>query len=225
MKSLPSSPPSAFGPAHARTYAEGPARQVPGLDGLHRMTGQLLAERVPAGGRVLVLGAGGGLELEALAQAHPGWRFDGVDPSAAMLEGARQRTTAFADRITLHHGYVEAAPGGPFDGAVCLLTLHFVAAAQRCPTLQQLHRRLARGAPLVVAHLSIPDHAPGLWLDRHLRFGGTDEAQLPAARQTMLDRLSILSPARDEALLGEAGFGDVSLFYAGLSLRGWVAYA
>ena len=37
----------------AQRYAEGPPRQVPGLDGLHRMTDLLLAERVPEAGRVL----------------------------------------------------------------------------------------------------------------------------------------------------------------------------
>lgn len=52
-------------------YAEGPKRFVPGLDGLHRMTGVLLAEKAPRIARVLVLGAGGGLELKALADAHP----------------------------------------------------------------------------------------------------------------------------------------------------------
>jgi tRNA (cmo5U34)-methyltransferase len=48
----------AFRAEHARAYAEGPPRQVPGFEGLHRMTAMLLAERVPAEGRVLVLGAG-----------------------------------------------------------------------------------------------------------------------------------------------------------------------
>jgi tRNA (cmo5U34)-methyltransferase len=36
--------------------------------------------------------------------------------------------------------------------------------------------------------------------------------------------LSILSPQEDEALLEEAAFSGASLFYAGLSFRGWVAY-
>ena len=61
-------------------YAEGPPRIVPGFAHLQRMTTILLAERVPQGGRVLVLGAGGGLELKVFAEAHPDWHFDGVDP-------------------------------------------------------------------------------------------------------------------------------------------------
>jgi len=38
-------------------------------------------------------------------------------------------------------------------------------------------------------------------------------------------RLPILSPEQDEELLRAAGFGGVSLFYAGFAFRGWVAYA
>ena len=49
-------------PAAVARYAEGPRRNVPGYDGLLRMSRILLAERVPAQGRVLVVGAGGGLE-------------------------------------------------------------------------------------------------------------------------------------------------------------------
>ena len=56
---------------------------------MQRMAMLLLTERAPADGRVLVLDAGGGLEIKAFAEAQPGWRFDGVDPSAAMLDLAR----------------------------------------------------------------------------------------------------------------------------------------
>lgn len=217
----------AFDAAHARSYSEGPPRQVPGFEGLHKMSAQLLAERVPEAGRVLVLGAGGGLELRAFAEMHPGWRFDGVDPSPDMLALAREIAAPHADRIGLHQGYIDAAPQGPFDGAACLLTLHFVPRNQRQPTLAQIRARLAPGAPLVVAHISLPHAQPerSLWLDRHIAFGGTAPANAQAARTAMATKLSILSPDEDEAMLRAAGFSDIALFYAGLSFRGWLAYA
>ena len=56
-------------PHAAARYAEGPPRLVPGFADLHRMSTLLLTERTPAAGRVLVLGAGGGLELKAFAEA------------------------------------------------------------------------------------------------------------------------------------------------------------
>jgi len=218
---------AAFDAAHARNYAEGPPRQVPGLAGLHRMTSLLLAERVPANGRILVLGAGGGLELKALADDHPGWTFDGVDPSAGMLEAAAQFSGRHAARVRLHEGYIDVAPEGPFDGAVCLLTLHFVPRDQRLETLRQIRRRLVPGGPFAVAHISFPQAEPerSRWIDRHIAFGGTATTNVEAARHAIATRLSILSPDEDEAMLREAQFSSVSLFYAGLSFRGWIAYA
>src|SRR5690554_5464622 len=86
-------------PRTVSRYAEGPPRFVPGFADLHRMTGILLAERAPRDARVLVLGAGGGLELKALADAHPGWTFVGVDPSAPMLELAERTLGPMAGRV------------------------------------------------------------------------------------------------------------------------------
>ena len=138
-------------PQAVARYAEVPPRMVPGFAGLQRMAMLLLAERAPADGRVLVLGAGGGLEIKAFTEAQPGWRFDGVDPSAAMLDLARLALEPFAACVTLHQGLIHVAPDGPFDAATCLLTLHFVEHDERLRTLKEIHRRLKPGAPLVVA--------------------------------------------------------------------------
>jgi tRNA (cmo5U34)-methyltransferase len=226
----PGRPASPFtDPDAVARYRAGPPRQVPGFADLHRMTDLLLAERTPDDGRVLVLGAGGGLELEHLAAAHAGWEFDGIDPSAEMLRVAAAATEPFAARIRLHEGYVDDAPAGPFDSAVCLLTLHFIPAAQRLATLQHVRRRLKPGGPLVVAHHSFPPQPPerDLWLARYAAYGvgsGFAATQMAKTIAAIGDRLPVLSPEDDEALIREAGFGDVSLFYAALTFRGWVAY-
>jgi len=213
----------------SHSYTDRPPRQVPGFEGLHRMMSMLLAERVPPDGRLLVLGAGGGLELRTLADAHPGWSFDGVDPSAQMLHIARQTAGAHVGRIRFVEGYVEDAPGGPYDGATCLLTFHFIPREQRLETLAQLHRRLKPGAPLVLAHISVPRDEPerSTWLARHVAYSADRQstpAALEGARQAMAERLTILAPEEEEAMLRQAGFSGVALFYAGLSFRGWVAY-
>jgi hypothetical protein len=113
-------------PEAVARYAEGPRRFVPGLEALHLMTGLLLAERTPTDARVLVLGAGGGSELKAMAEAHPRWRFVGVDPAAEMLRLAERTLGTLMDRVELIKGYIDDAPAGPFDAATCLLTLHFL---------------------------------------------------------------------------------------------------
>lgn len=98
------------------------------------MTAILLAERAPADAQVL--GAGGGLELQALAKAQPGWRFTGVDPAGPMLDLARETLGEDAERVELVEGYIDAAPAGPFDAATCLLTIHFLDREERVRTLR-----------------------------------------------------------------------------------------
>ncbi|MGO4174376.1 class I SAM-dependent methyltransferase [Bosea sp. TAF32] len=217
-------------PQTVARYAEGPPRQVPGFADMQRMAMLLLAERAPDAARVLVLGAGGGLEIKAFAEAQPGWRFDGVDPSAEMLDLARLTLGPLLARADLHHGLIDIAPEGPFDAAACILTLHFVEREERLRTLRQVRRRLKPGAPFAVAHFSFPqgEGDRNLWLSRYAAFAaasGIVPAQAQKARSMIGERLPILAPEEDEQLLRDAGFGGVSLFYAGFAFRGWVAYA
>lgn len=221
---------SHFNEQAAASYLDGPPRQVPGYASLLRMTTLLLAERMPADGRVLVLGAGGGMELKAMGDDHPNWSFDGVDPSAPMLRLAAQTVGPHAARVRLHEGYVDAAPDGPFDAATCVLVFHFMTHDQRRDALRQLRRRLKPGAPLVLAHISFPQTEPerSLWIGRHVSFGaaaGLTAEQMESARQAIATRLLILPPDEEEAMLTEAGFTGISQFYAAFSFRGWVAYA
>ena len=210
-------------------YAEGAMQKVPGLLDMQRMARLLLEERVPADGTVLVLGAGGGMELLAFAEAQAGWHFHGIDPSAPMLDMARQRLGPLASRVAFTKGYIDDAPEEVCDGAACLLTLHFLPAEQRLHTLKAMRRRLKPGAPLVVAHHSYPqdDAQKGRWLQRFAAFSASSGIALDVAHtvDSMARLLPALSPEQDVALLHEAGFGTVELFYAAFSFRGWVAYA
>lgn len=216
-------------PAAVARYAENPPRLVPGFSDLQRMTRLLLAETAPADGRILVVGAGGGLELRAFADAQPDWRFVGVDPSAEMLKLARATLGPCVTRADLHHGYVATAPEGPFDGACCLLTLHFVPVEQRLSTLTEIRRRLRPGAPLVVAHHSIPEGPDRtLWLDRFAAFAADNGVPIDKAKggaRALGDQLPLLSPEAEVDLLRAAGFTDPQLFYAAFTFRGWVARA
>lgn len=214
-------------PAAVATYAEGPVRLVPGFRDLQRMAALLLAERSGSDARILVLGAGGGLELKAFAEIQPGWRFDGVDPSQEMLDLAIRTLGPLAPRTTLHHGLIDIAPNGPFDGATCLLTLHFLDRDERLRTLMEMRRRMKPGAPLVVAHHSFPRDDARKWLTRFAAFATTSGMTMDADQVIagIGAKLPYLSPADDEAVLREAGFTNVEQFYAAFTFRGWVTYA
>lgn len=222
---------SAFSePEVVARYAEGPKRNVPGFEAMQRMTMLLIAERAPQDARVLVLGAGGGLELKVFAEAHAGWCFDGVDPSAEMLALASSTLGRHASQAKLHLGTIEAAPDGPFDAGCCLLTFHFIALEERRRTLAEVRRRLKPGAPFVVAHLSIPqgEGERALWLSRYAAFlvsSGVEPEKAARGRDAVEAQTHVLTPEQDEALLREAGFSQVRLFYAGYAFRGWVGYA
>ena len=219
-----------FDPEAVARYAEGPQRFVPGLDALHRMTGLLLAERAPSDARVLVLGAGGGIELRAMAEAQPQWTFVGVDPAAEMLRLAERTVGSHRDRVTFVEGTIDDAPPGPFDAATCLLTLHFLAAPERERTVRQIHARLRPGAPFVAAHVSFPqdEGERDEWLDRYAAYpiaSGVDPDQVRNARAAVAASLKIFGPEQDEAILRAGGFRRVSVFYTAFVWRGWIAHA
>jgi tRNA (cmo5U34)-methyltransferase len=211
-------------------YAENAIRRVPGLQDIHRMSALLLAERTPADSHVLVVGAGGGMELKFFAQSFPYWIFDGVDPSAEMLAMAKTNLGSLASRVQLHHGLIDAAPKGPFDAASCLLTLHFTNKAERYRTLCEIHARLKSGGVFVAVHYSISQHSAerDLWLSRCADFAilsGVDAEQAKTSATVIGKQLPILAPDEDEDLMRKAGFSDISTFYIGLGFRGWVTYA
>ncbi|MCT2399900.1 class I SAM-dependent methyltransferase [Novosphingobium mangrovi (ex Huang et al. 2023)] len=210
-------------------YAEGPPRFLPGFDAMHRMTGVLLDEVVPAGAHLLVLGAGGGLEIDALARSHPGWRFTGIDPARPMLDLAEAALAPFKDRIDLIEGLIDDAPAGPFDGATCLLALHFLDRAERVRTLRAIRARLCPGAPFVAVHSSFSQDADARdrWLDRYAAFAiasGADAEQVGQARSAVAANLSLFTPAEDEAMIREAGFAEVEPFFAAFTWHGWIAH-
>lgn len=214
-------------PVLLSSYAQRTARIVPGLRDIHKMANVLLAERAPADARVLVLGAGGGMELKAFAEMQPDWHFDGVDPSARMLHLAHTTLGPLAARVRLHEGYIDTAPRGPFDAASCLLTLHFLQEADRRKVLDEVYLRLKPGAPFVVAHHSFPREGleSDRWLARSEAFAvasGEPTVQAENSISAFKERLPFLSPEEDVALMRDAGFSEVELFYCAFTFRGWV---
>ena len=220
-------------PDVVRRYAQGPSAFVPAYQYMQRMAAQLLQERIGATGEVLVLGAGGGLELEAFATRSPGWSFTGVDPAGEMLKAAKERVASVgaSSRVQWHQGYIFDAPRGPFDAATCLLTLHFVPDdGEKERTLVEIRKRLKPGAPFVLVDCCIDLEAPTATraLARYRDFAlesGADPELVDSTCGRLTTVLNLISASREEALLAAAGYSDVELFYAGLSWRGWRATA
>ena len=220
-------------PERVKRYIEqGPPAFAPGHGGMLQMIGVLLAERMPGDGRLLVIGAGGGLETRYLAGIEPGWRFVGVDPASAMLDLARATAGSVAgDRLELIEGTVLDGPAGPFDAATCILVMGLVPDdGSKLAMLLDTRRRLKPGAPFILVDQCIDRSAPDFErrLDRYAdyaRRSGVDAVTVIGARAAVGALETMVPASRNEQLLGEAGFHDVEVFYVGFAWRGWVAYA
>lgn len=217
---------------HSPSTLEGRGQFVPGYAAMLQMCAQLIAERAGDNASILILGAGGGLELESFHARWPRWKFCAIDPTPNMLDEARERARACGalDLVDWVEGTIEDAPEKLYDGATCLLTLHFIPADEKLATLRHLRARLKKGAPFLLVDLCANKNAADYErrLGRYHRFATDSEAPAALVDYVVGRVRTVLhtqSSERNESLLAEAGFTDVGLFFAALSWRGWVAYA
>ncbi|MEM9496264.1 MAG: class I SAM-dependent methyltransferase [Pseudomonadota bacterium] len=218
----------------AEKYAKGsPSQFVPGYFTMQRMAAQLIREVAGASAEVLVLGAGGGMEIAAFGECEPGWRFFGVDPSPEMLDEARKvvEDAGLSGRVQFLEGYIPEAPAGPFDAATSMLTLHFLKDdGKKLEALKAVRDRLKPNAPFILVDLCLDKTAADYDArrDRYAQFAlnaGANPDDVARTRGRLKDVLNTVSAERDVELLREANFNDIELFYAGLSWRGWIARA
>jgi len=97
-------------------------------------------------------------------------------------------------------------------------------------TLSEIHRRLEPGAAFVLVDNCLDFASPEAdrGLARYMAYArsqGAPEEMLSSLRTELPVKSESIAEARELELLGQAGFRDVELFYAGLSWRGWVAFA
>ena len=200
---------------------------IPGYGSLARLSVALLAASPAAAGQgaeVLVAGCGTGSELlEAVAQ-RPDWSLTALDPSAEMLEEARQR---LGDRAGIHwkQSTAEALvdePGmaGRFAGALSVLVLQSLPDdGSKLAFLTALARCLQPGAQLVLVDL-MQTSLPSLegQLDQAWR-GFQRASGLDATSQEGLHPIGL---ARLTSLVNAAGFGDPARVFQALGFEGFL---
>ena len=200
---------------------------IPGYGSLARLSVALLAASPAAAGQgaeVLVAGCGTGSELlEAVAQ-RPDWSLTALDPSAEMLEEARQR---LGDHAGIHwkQSTAEALvdePGmaGRFAGALSVLVLQSLPDdGSKLAFLTALARCLQPGAQLVLVDL-MQTSLPSLegQLDQAWR-GFQRASGLDATSQEGLHPIGL---ARLTSLVNAAGFGDPARVFQALGFEGFL---
>ena len=186
---------------------------------------------------LLVVGAGGGAEIERFLPPNRGWRLTGVDPSRDMLELARGKAerVGVSDRIDLVQGTVDdVTDSRRFDAATCLYVLHFLPDEAKLALLRGVRERINPGSPAFVVSAcrvdvstlgGVRDHLLGTWRE----YGVTRGIPPDRMRGIIDDLLAKQADATTEegyrALMREAGFSDVVQVISVINdgICGWIA--
>ncbi|MYH54233.1 MAG: class I SAM-dependent methyltransferase [Gemmatimonadetes bacterium] len=205
-------------------------RVIPGYRTLFPMFTALIEPELPRRGRVLVVGAGTGIEIVHLKRARPDLRVHGVDPSDQMLELAERRVAeaGVSDGVTLQLGYAADVPTSPlFDAATLINVLHFVPDdGGKAALLADIARRLKPGAVFVFFDLHGGDtpEEHERYLSAWRRYWKIRDMS-PEEMRDFNDRIREgihFSPAsRSLELALAAGFAEPERFYRSLLYGGW----
>jgi tRNA (cmo5U34)-methyltransferase len=193
-----------------------------------------LKTSLPKRARVLVVGAGTGMEITEFAPLSPGWSFHGIDPSAKMLSLARKKISEkkIRNKICLTQGYVEDLTDKEgFDGAASILVMHFLKDdGAKLDLLKSINRHLKPGAPLTLVDGC---GKPGsrafkenlkAWKQYPVMHGLEPDYVEKAFSKTIMKMVQFVSESRILELLKEAGFINVFKYYSGFLYGGWTAY-
>jgi tRNA (cmo5U34)-methyltransferase len=184
--------------------------------------------------RLLVVGAGTGMEITEFAPLSPDWLFHGVDPSEKMLSLARKKISEkkIQNKISLIQGYVDDLPDKEdFDGATCILVMHFLKDdGAKLGLLKSINRRLKPGSTFILVdgcgkpgNRAFKDNLKA-WKQYPVMHGSEMDYVEKSFSKTILKMVQFVPEARILELLNEAGFTNVFKFYAGFLYSGWSAY-
>ena len=201
---------------------------VPDYQRIHDLVVAQLGLALNDDARVLVIGAGTCTEVLALADFNPAWSFTAVEPSAPMVEKAKERVHAagLADAVTFHTGTLDTlADQGPFDGATAILMMQFVPADVKAALFKDIGWRLKPGAPLVMAHpIGDPES------DEHVMHMGSWREHIQSVMPDRVDdiyanvqgTLHFVSEEAQAQMLVDAGFDEPVRFHARNLFGAWI---
>lgn len=204
-------------------------RLIPDYVRLHELVVAQLGLALHDNARVLVVGAGTGTEVLALADIDDSWTFTAVEPSAAMVDVARARIddAGLTNRVTFHVGTLDTLDDAdPFDAATAVLVMHFMPADVKASVFQDISSRLKPEAPLVMVHpIGAPDtdkHALAMhaWHD-HMEQTMPEKADDVYAN--VQETLHFISEDAQAEMLATAGFGEATRFHSRMVFGAWIA--
>lgn len=214
-------------------YERGIRRTLPSYDAMLRLAQAFLQHHLPNQANILIVGVGSGNELLHFSEANDLWQFMALDPSQDMLDitTAKLQQQQLQHRVTLlNDTLLTASLNQKFDGATCLLVLHFIKdRQQQIATLQQLANQLKPGAPfIIVCKCGVQgseqtEQQFDLWRAYWLQNTKLTTTQVNKMEQ-QIRALGFISEQEMFALLEEAGFEKISRFFSTTLFCGWTCY-
>ncbi|MDH4982139.1 class I SAM-dependent methyltransferase [Hyphomicrobium sp. D-2] len=215
---------NAFPDAAAKIYDDNIVRLVPGYALALELMAAILAVQLSGPCRILVPGCGTGAEILAIANSLPEASFVAVEPSAGMLDLARQRIAAagLSERVEFVSGYLDdVGERGRFDAATVSLVLHFLPDdGAKQAFLSGVAQRLAANAPLLLLDapsVAFDESALRQWLLTQHGPGVPPPDAVIKRMQTLWHRAT---PERIAELLARTGFAEQATFFQTLGYVG-----
>ena len=225
--------PIKFDQERASKYDLDIRKAIPGYETLHEMAYTLLEKSSSQQSNVLITGSGTGMEIINLCQRNPHWKFTGVEPSADMMEIAKNRLEIqeITKQVKWHPDYVDSLPENQvYDAATLLLVMHFIPDdGSKLSLLQNIAKRLKLGATLVLADLHgdrESDSFKQLFLAwKSFYFNRLENTSLEDENKfnTAINSIHFISESKIISLLKEAGFREITRFYNAFLFGGWSA--
>ena len=185
---------------------------VPGLDAMYRLMSALIASHAETRARILIVGAGGGREIEELLKQDIAVEITAIDPTKTNLETARlaTETCRSESNVTFICGTIaDLQRGAPFDVAPSVLVMHHIPDdGAKLAYLKDIRDRLVDSGLLIHADVCFEQTEDFDCLIPAYRAHARLVGAAPDATRLELEaipQLPVASDARTKALIAEAG--------------------
>lgn len=205
-------------------------RAVPGLDGMYRLVHALIADRDDKTSGVLIVGAGGGRELEELAKGRLESQITALDPSTRNLDLARDVASDHGSSLDVRFlvGTLDDVPQGErFKIVTSLLVMHHLRDdGAKLAYLKGLRDRLAPGGCLIHADVCFDEiddfkRLVPIYLAHADIYGVSADAT--RLELDAIPNLPVISGARTRVLFSEAGLSEPFEIFRSLWYRCWTS--
>jgi len=203
-----------------------------GYEQLFNMTTVWLKSRLGSDARVLVVGCGSGMELITFGEQMLNWHLTGIDPSKQMVGISRERVEqhGLSNRVQVIQGYAGDLPESEiYDAATLILVFHFVPdEAGKLALLKDVASRLRPSGTLILlsphGDPSRPEDQEGFAVWKSFMISnGMSQAMADQVEKQAIAMGQFTPTSLSLALMEQAGFTDVKLFYHAFVTYGWIA--